>query len=674
MFAKLRVTYKAIRGFLLPLSTIMKRAELQLRLLVAAVAASLLAACASIGRPEGGPRDMLPPVYVSSNPGPGALNVKSGNITIVFDENVSLDDPVNKVVVSPPQQKQPVVTSNGRRVKVELRDTLIPDMTYTIDFADAIRDLNESNILDGFAFDFSTGPELDTLAISGIVLEARTLEPAQGMTVGVYSAMTDTTLTKVSLERITKTNQLGRFTIRNLKPGAYYVYAINDMNRDFRWDRSEDIAFYGQPVVPSVVPAEFADTLTGVDGLDSVVVRQGYRYLPDDLLLTWFNEDYKAQYLLKNERTERNKLSIYFAAPSDSLPALKIIDGPRAGVDFSRVSVLEASVGLDSLTYWISDPEVAERDTLTLEARYLRTDTLDNLVMTTDTLKFNLRKQKKKNEKTEEPADSAAETVTFIDFAVASSALQDLNMPLRFTSATPVDTIDAAGIRLEMMVDTLWQPVAAPRLRRLTPDNPREFTADVAWEPSAKYRLTVDSLAVTDMYGNFNKPIVKEISTHAVEDYAALFFTIKGLADGEQAVVELLRSDAPYRTAPVAGGVASLEYLMPGSYYARLYIDRNGNGKWDTGSATDSIQPEDVFYYPKKLNLKKNWDVDQTWAIYETAVDLQKPDAIKKNKPKKNKWDETDNKKTDTDEDEDPWSGNPGLDPFMQNPNFNRNR
>lgn len=651
----------------------MKRTELQLRLLLAAVAASLLVACASIGRPEGGPRDMTPPVYVGSNPGIGAVNVKSGNITIVFDENVSLDDPVNKVVVSPPQQKQPIVSSNGRKVKVELRDTLIPDVTYTIDFADAIRDLNESNVLDGFAFDFSTGAELDTLSISGIVLEARTLEPAQGMIVGVYSSLTDTTLTKVPLERVTKTNQLGRFTVRNLKPGTYYVVAINDMNRDFHWDRSEDIAFYGMPVVPSVVPAQFTDTLTGVDGLDSIVVRNGYRYLPDDLLLTWFNEDYKAQYLVKNERTQREKLSLIFGAPSDSLPALKVLDGPRAGEDFSRLSVLEATAGLDSLTYWISDTAVAARDTLTLEAHYLRTDSLDNLVMTTDTLKFNLRVQKqKKNKKNEQTDTAAVPQMKFLEFGVSSSDLQDLNMPLRFTSATPVESIDSAGIHLEMLVDSIWQPLLSPRLKQTGEYSPREFVADVAWEPSAKYRLRIDSLAVTDIYGVFNKPISKEFSTRAVEDYSSLYFTIIGLQPGEEAIVELLRSDSPYRSASVVNGVAALEYLMPGSYYARMFIDRNGNGRWDTGSATDSVQPEDVFYYQKKLNLKKNWDVDQTWAIYETPVDLQKPEAIKKNKPKKKKWEEDDAKKSTDDEDEDPWSGNPGLDPFMQNPNFNK--
>lgn len=110
-----------------------------------------------------------------------------------------------------------MVTANGRKVTVEFRDTLLPNTTYTVDFADAIKDLNESNVLDGLALDFATGDSIDSLRISGMLFEARTLEPAQGMLVGVYSNLSDTAIRTLPFERITKTNQLGQFTIRNLK-------------------------------------------------------------------------------------------------------------------------------------------------------------------------------------------------------------------------------------------------------------------------------------------------------------------------------------------------------------------------------------------------------------------------------------------------------------------------
>lgn len=183
------------------------------------------------------------PEFVRSTPAPGSTGVDRNRIDIFFNENVKLEDIQNKLVVSPAQMQQPVARANGRRVTLELRDSLRDSTTYTIDFSDAVRDLNEGNILDGFAMDFSTGSTIDTLRISGMVFQAENLEPAQGMVVGVYSNLADSAIRTLPLERVAKTNQLGQFTIRGLKPGTYQIFAIDDRNRDWHWDRSEAVAF-----------------------------------------------------------------------------------------------------------------------------------------------------------------------------------------------------------------------------------------------------------------------------------------------------------------------------------------------------------------------------------------------------------------------------------------------
>lgn len=627
-------------------------------------AALLLAACASIGRPEGGPRDMTPPVMVSSTPAPGSVNVSNGRIDIVFDENITLDDPMNKIVVSPPQKKQAQISSNGRRVRITLRDTLRDSTTYTVDLADAVRDLNEGNILDGLAIDFSTGPSIDTLMISGIVFEGRTLEPAQGMIVGVYSTpVADTALTTLPMERITKTNALGRFTIRNLKPGSYRVFAINDLNHDFHWDRSEDIAFLDRDISPSTMAIEVTDTFTDAAGNDSLVTRPATRFLPDDILLTWFNENYKPLYLVKHERPDARRLTLEMSTRSDSLPQLTLLNTVRAGARLDREAVLQSSPGLDSLTYWLRDTTLIGSDTLKIAARYLHTDTLDNITFTTDTLTFALRQAKKKKKRDEE-TDSVPK-LEFVNIGISSRQPQDLNIPLLFETSAPTASIDSAGFRIEELVDSVWMPVAA-RIPS-PPDSlqPMRLLTEMTWKPKTKYRVTIDSLAVTDIYGNYNRPFVQEVSTHAIEDYAALFFNIGDLGP-DSAIVELLSSDKPVRLEPVRNGVATFEYVTPGAYYARLFIDRNHNGRWDTGSVADTVQPEDVFYFSKKLNLKKNWDVEQQWNIYETPVDLQKPEDIKKNKPPRPKWEteeerEKRKKGNNNDEEEE-------FDPFMNDP------
>ena len=632
--------------------------------LLVVAAAHLLAACASIGRPEGGPRDMTPPVVVSSTPAPGSVNVSNGRIDIVFDENITLDDPMNKIVVSPPQIKQAQISSHVRRVRITLRDTLRDSPPYPVDLADAVRDLNEGNILDGLAIDFSTGPSIDTLKLSGIVFEGRTLEPAQGMIVGVYSTpVADTALTTLPMDRITKTNALGRFTIRNLKPGSYRVFAINDLNHDFHWDRSEDIAFLDRDISPSTMAVEVTDTFTDAAGNDSLVTRPATRFLPDDILLTWFNENYKPLYLVKHERPDARRLTLEMSTHSDSLPQLTLLNTVRAGARLDREAVLQSSPGLDSLTYWLRDTTLIGSDTLKIAARYLHTDTLDNITFTTDTLTFALRQPKKKKKRDEE-TDSVPK-LEFVNIGISSRQPQDLNIPLLFETSAPTASIDSAGFRIEVLVDSVWMPVAA-RIPS-PPDSlqPMRLLTEMTWKPKTKYRVTIDSLAVTDIYGNHNRPFVQEVSTHAIEDYAALFFNIGDLGP-DSAIVELLSSDKPVRLEPVRNGVATFEYVTPGAYYARLFIDRNQNGRWDTGSVADTVQPEDVFYFSKKLNLKKNWDVEQQWNIYETPVDLQKPEDIKKNKPPRPKWEteeEREKRKKGNNDDEEE-----EFDPFMNDP------
>lgn len=628
--------------------------------------AGLLAACASMGRPEGGAIDEVPPVFVKSTPEPNALNVEKGRLSIYFDENVQIKDAMTKVTVSPAQKTPPQVQAAAHKVTVTLRDTLIPNTTYTIDFADAISDLNEGNELDGFSLAFSTGSDIDTLCIAGMVFEARNLEPAQGMMVGVYSNPSDTAIHTLPFERLTKTNKYGQFTIRNLKPGTYRVYALNDQNRDYKWDRTEDIAFYDVSVSPTTTSVTVTDTLTTADGMrDSLVNRQATRYLPDDILLTWWNEDYRNQYLKKYERPDRKRLNFEFGAIADTLPEIKIVGGKYDGLDISRWAVLKGSKTLDSLEYWISDTSIMALDSLKLSARFKRTDSLGQLSWGIDTLQLNLKgvkkkkqeEKKKSRDKDKKEGDSiTAPPVQLTPLQLASSNTQDLNRGLAIKTDVPILSLDSAGVHMRMMVDTLWTDVAPPRFIRPDSLNPMLMTATYTWEPGQKYQLVIDSLALTDIYGLHNKDFKAELTTRKLEDYSTINFDLKNVEG--TAMVELLnQQDKPVETVKANGSRATFTYIQPGNYYARLWIDRNDNGVWDKGTL-DSIQPEEVYYLPKKLSLKKNWDIQQEWDIFAVPLDLQKPMDIKKNKPKSKRPDETDNTEEDDEDYYDP------TDPF----------
>lgn len=690
----------------------MRRHSSYLRVLVAAVIAVAVGACASMGRPEGGPRDETPPVFMRSNPMPGSTEVTRNRIEIMFDENVKLDDPMNKIVFSPAQKDMPKVTAVGRKITVNFQDTLIPNTTYTIDFTDAIRDNNEGNPLDGFSIDFATGKELDSLCISGMVFQAENLEPAQSMLVGVHSNLSDTAITSLPFERLTKTNQLGQFTIRNLKEGSYRIYAINDKNRDNRWDRSEDIAFYDAVITPTAARVSRSDTLKNAAGEDSIVTRQVTEFGPKDILLTWFNENYKPQYLKKYERTDAHKLHIEFGAPSDTFPELRFVGGPHNGELFSDYSVLAASATRDTLDYWIADSATIVTDSLFLSARFLRTDTLDQLVWGTDTLKFILKSTKKKEKEKElerkekerlkkekerekergellkqgkeipaELMDSVTdeeEKVEFLTLKPSVSGTVDVFADISITASEPIWRWDTAAFHMEIQRDTLWEETAAPVFTMSDSLKPLELRAPYTWEPGAKYRLSVDSLGVRGIYDVHNKPEKSEFTVRKLEEYSNIAFNISNLYG--PAVVEMLSAqDKPVRIVRATpAGRAEFRNLMPGNYYVRLYIDRDSSGTYTNGLLRDSLQPEDVFYYPKKLSLKKNWDIEQSWDIFETPVEQQKPADIKKNKPKKNTGDDGYGDGEDDDQYYDEF-GNPSVDPDdpfgkRKGRNYNRGR
>ena len=598
----------------------------------------VVASCASMGRPQGGARDVTPPAYVRSNPPHGTLNFKGERIEAFFDENIQLDDAFNKVIVSPTQKITPVVRSFGRRVTVELRDTLKPNTTYTIDFADAIQDLNEGNVLDGFALDFSTGDSIDTLRLSGIVLEARTLEPAQAMTVGIYREPADTAITTLPFERIARTNQMGQFTVRNLKAGNYAVYAINDLNRDNKWDRSEDIAFLGHLATPSVEAITVTDTIRTAAGTDSLATRPGTAYYPNDLLLTWFNEGYKSQYLKDYKRPERRKITLEMGAPADSLPEIAVVKGPQ-GRSFSEMAVLQHNATNDTLTYWLHDPELIAADSLMLSVRHLNTDTLDRIVWKTDTLRFFWRDKDKKKKKKDEEADTVPKPIELLPLTMTSPSDFDVYQPLRLGTSTPIARADTAAFHLEMLVDTIWTAVPHSPVRADTLNPLTGLVINFDTGPGQKYRIRVDSLGVENIYGLHNKDFSQEFKVRELEEYSNLVLNIT--PDSLPMMVELLsESDNPVRVVSAEKGKAIFRYVNPGTYYARLWIDTDSNGIWTTGCVIDSLQPEEVYYYPRKIDLKANWDVENSWDIYELPVDAQKPMKIRKNKPKPKKGEE----------------------------------
>lgn len=345
-----------------------------------------ITSCASIGSPDGGRYDEEPPRVLGATPADRATDVSSKRISILFDEFVKITNVNEKVVVSPPQLEVANVRAAGKRIKVTLYDSLQANTTYTIDFSDAIEDNNEGNPMGFYTYSFSTGHVIDTMEMSGHVLAAENLEPVKGMLVGLHrvdSAYDDSLFRTAPFLRVARTNGSGHFSIKGIAPGRYRIFALNDMDNDYRFSqRSEALAFDTTVYIPSSRPDLRMDTCwRDTIYYDSIRVVPYTHYYPDDIVLRSFLEAKQDLHLLKTERQEPDWFRLYFTAPVDTLPEIK-------GLNFdASCLVLEASARNDTLTYWITDTAFTHStDTMEMLLRFLDTDSTGQLAWKEDTL------------------------------------------------------------------------------------------------------------------------------------------------------------------------------------------------------------------------------------------------------------------------------------------------
>ena len=601
--------------------------------------------CASMGTPDGGPYDEMPPKFVGSNPGMHAVNVKDKKIELEFDEFIKLEKPSEKVVVSPPQLEQPEIKVVGKKVVAQLFDTLKHATTYTIDFSDAIVDNNEGNPMGNFTYSFSTGATIDTMEVSGAVLNAEDLEPIKGIQVGLHMNLNDSALNTLPFDRVSRTDSRGRFSIRGVAPGKYHIYALMDGNQNYLYDsKTETVAFSDSIIIPSMMPATRQDTLWKDTLTIDTIKTVGYtRFMPDDIILRAFKEENTRQYLSRKERDKENHFILTFSAKADTLPTLK-------GLNFDEKDafVIEANEGNDSICYWVKDSLVYQMDTLAIQVDYLYTDTLDQLVPKTDTLylankltreqRDKLKKQeeekKEKERKKREKKGEAPkpEPTLFLKMNVDAPSAFDINRNVVLSFDEPLARIDTSSIHVSVKEDTLW--VEKPFILVADSVIPRRYEILADWQPDREYQLKIDSTAITGLYGLHTDKVDQSFKVKKLDEYGTLFFNIRGV--NQPAIVELLDAAGKVirqqRVTPE--GTADFYYLAPNTkYYVRMFMDRNGNGKWDTGNVEKRMQPEEVYYLPKSWEMKANFDFEETWDIHSTPVDKQKLDEIKKQKP-----------------------------------------
>lgn len=601
--------------------------------------------CARMGQPDGGWYDDDPPKVLSATPADQATNVNSKKITILFDEYIKLTDATNKVIVSPPQLEVPDIKATGKKIVVELQDSLMANTTYTIDFSDAISDNNENNPMGSYTYSFSTGERIDTFEVSGYVLDASNLEPIKGIMVGLYNDLADSAFQTKPMLRVSRTDSRGHFVVKGVAPGTYRAYALQDADGDFRFtQKSEMIAFNHQTFEPGSKPDVRTDTIWR-DSLhiDALVQVPYTHFLPDDITLLAFTHVLTDRFLIKTERVDAKKFSMYFSYGHPDLPVIKGLN-----FDSNDAFVIETNEQQDTIHYWLRDTTLINQDTLRMEINYQISDSTGMLVNQTDTIESLAKtpyvkrlkekakeidqwmKEQEKKKKRDMPYDSVwHEKPLEPKYDVPSS--MDPDKIIKIEMPAPLQRCDTAAVHLYSMIDSVWYESDC-RMEPI-PNKLRSYQILADWRPGIEYSLEIDSAAFEDIYGKVTNAFKQGIKVKGEDEYGTLKLNISGIEDSAMVVQLLNGSDKVVKQACVKNHTVEFKYLKPEKYYVNAFIDSNGNGVWDTGNYAEDRQAEAVYYYPKEIEAKAKWDLKLNWNVTVLPVYKQKPEKITKQKP-----------------------------------------
>ena len=623
---------------------------------------TLVAACARMGNPDGGWYDETPPRVVGASPTEKATGVKTRKLHIRFNEFIKIENATENVVVSPPQLETPDIKAGGKSIDIELKDSLKANTTYTVDFSDAITDNNEGNPLGNYTYSFSTGEHIDTMEVSGWVLAAENLEPVKGILVGLYANLADSAFRTQPMLRVAKTDGRGHFVIRGIAPGKYRVYALQDVDGDYHLtQKGEEMAFNREIIVPSSKPDVRQDTLWRDSLRIDSISRVSYtHFLPDNIMLRAFTHVQTDRFFTKAERTLPECFSLVFTAGSNELPQLRGLNFNNA----ERAFIVMPTAKKDTITYWIKDSALINQDTLRMQMQYWSTDTTGQLRMKQDTIEVlaktpyakRLKEKQKKAEEWKKAQDKAQkkgepfETIMRpealkVEVKVNNSIAPDENV--RIELPTPLLSLDSTKVHLYSKRDTLWYE-ARYRIRvreggdSLAPVgtnllHKRWLELQAEWKPGVEYSFELDSLALTDIYGTTSGKIKQGFKVREDKEFATLAVSLTALTDSNVVVQLLNGQDAVVKQTRALAGTANFYYLQPATYYLRLFVDRNGNGRWDTGDFYRGEEPETVYYFPEEIECKANWDATRTWNPTAKPLNEQKPGKITKQKPDKGK-------------------------------------
>lgn len=558
----------------------------------------LLASCAQVVAPGGGARDNDPPKVVKYSPDSAQLNFSSKQIEMTFDEYIEVRDLNSQLIISPPLDKTPDIKVKNKTMTIDLEgQELKPNTTYSINFGNALKDINENNPKENFSYIFSTGSYIDSLKVKGKVQHAFDQGTEKGVLVMLYSDMDDSVIYKKLPEYFAKTEADGSFQINNVRKGEYRILALKDANANYKYDGDvENIGFMDSIIDPTE---------------------------KQKILINIFQEPAKKVFIKKYNHPSYGKIVIVFNQGSDSLRVNNLSNdqkGVQELVDFSK--------NKDTLTYWLKN---YTKDSLKLQ--------VSNGNKVLDTLEFKMIKLEDAMKSKRNPLKLSLVSSPngSQSFDLGSELKLKFNHPVADNSGSAVLKEDTTVIQNARAVieehSTIMKIIywdSTDYFESIeNPNNPGGFTVSPAmkpytgWKEKTKYSLFIPPKTFTDIFGLSNDTIQVDFKTREAKYYGSLKLTVsvpeivKTESNAGAYIVELLdeRSNVVYSNSIQKAETISYDYLHPNKYRLKLIYDENGNGKWDSGDYLKKTQPEKVFFNTETINIRSNWDAEIEWRV-----------------------------------------------------------
>lgn len=527
--------------------------------------------CANAVAPTGGPKDKTPPEVVEAVPENNSINFIGKKIEITFDEYVTLENANQNVLISPPLSQKPDIKLKNKTVVVKFKEDLALNTTYTIDFGSAIKDLHEGNLFKDYVYSFSTGDRIDTLSITGKVVDATEKKPVENVYVSLYASDRDN-LDSLPMSTIpnyiTKTDKQGNFSLNGIADKRYLLFALKDVNSNLYFDLpNEEIAFFD-----TLVPAN-----------------------SNNLTLYMFGETDSTQVLLEKKLIEEGLLRFVFRHPAKDA----IIMTPEMLPDSFNLVTMHSS-DYDTVL-WYFTPHV--KDSLWVQVKY---DTTIN-----DSSRYSLKFKEQENKKRGRQPEKLKVSNNLVG---QGGLIPGQDLILEFSEPIVLYQMrDSAIFKRDTTV--YYNQLAFEQ----ADDEGLQYRLTTPFSVDSNYSFTIPDSVFFSIRGRTNNSIQVDFHILNDDEYGNIYITVVPPKGMKQVVVQLTNESGKVLKQEIITKKQEVmfDYLMPAKYKIQAILDADGNGKWSTGNYHHLLQPETILEYQDPLEIKAGWDIDleEAWEL-----------------------------------------------------------